>query len=548
MHHSCLAPALALALLPAALTLVGPADAAAASPTRRQAAPPSTTPAADPLAVRWNAALLDAIKEAKPSPPVVSRMLAVAHTCMYDTWSAFDRRATGVHFNLRGEQRRPPDQRSEPAKTLAVSHAAHRCALDLLPKGRSGFDSLLAEFDPAPQATESWQSDARQLGQAAAEAVLAARADDGANDKGQIPCQPASTVKAYCDYTGYAPVNAGNTPIDRVDPNRWQPLPNGAAAQVPLAPHWGRVRPFSFDSADAFLRAFPIPADRLPKLHGSADYRAQVETALRESRRLGAERHGNRKAIVEFWADGPFSYLPPGHFGELAHFVVRRDRLSLDASVKLFFVLHNASFDAGIVIWHLKYVHDYVRPITAVRHVMRGRTVLAWGGPDTPWDERPHPVTGQPWGYNRELPGEEWLPYNPDEQPEPPAHAGLSRIRVGAQRVQCRQRTSAQDGDRLVPLRLRSDLRPLCRRVAAHPRRSTGTHRRAPLALPQLRVRGEPGRLVAPLWRHPFRGRGCGRPVAGQAHRAPGLGEGTLLLRGRRCQPALPCPAALPDT
>lgn len=385
------------------------------------AAPASTEPIPDPLAVRWNAALLDAIKEAKPSPPAVSRMLAVAHTCMYDAWSAFDPRAAGVHFNRRGEQRRPADQRSESAKTLAVSHAAHRCALDLLPKGRSGFDRLLAEFDPAaPQATESWQSDARQLGQAAAEAVLAARADDGANDKGQIPCQPASAVKAYCDYTGYVAVNAWDTPIDRVDPDRWQPLPNGAAPQLALAPHWGRVRPFSFDSADAFLREYPIPAARLPKRHGSAEYRAQVETALQESRRLGAERHGNRKAIVEFWADGPFSYLPPGHFGELAHFVARRDRLSLDASVKLFFVLHNASFDAGIVIWHLKYVHDYVRPITAVRHVMRGRTVLAWGGPDTPWDERPHPVTGQPWGYNRELPGEEWLPYNPTNNPNHP--------------------------------------------------------------------------------------------------------------------------------
>ncbi len=383
----------------------------------------AAAPIQDHLVVRWNAQLLAAIKDAKPSPPVVSRMLAVAHTCMYDAWTAFDARAVGVHFNGLGEHRMASGLRSELAKELALSHAAHRCAIDLLPKGATGFDRLLAEIDrkaDAAQIAPLLHTKARQLGQAAADAVLAARADDGANDKGQIPCRPAAEVAAYCDHTGYTPVNAGATPIEQVDPDRWQPLPNGKSHQLGLAPHWGQVRPFSFDSAEKFMRDNPIDEARLPKRHGSPAYEAQVQASVLESQRLGYERSGNRKAIVEFWADGPFSYLPPGHFGELAHFVVQRDRMSLDQTVKLFLVLHNASFDAGIVIWHLKYVHDYVRPITAVRHVMRGRTVLAWGGPDTPWDDRPHPVTGQPWGYNRELPGEEWLPYNPTNNPNHP--------------------------------------------------------------------------------------------------------------------------------
>lgn len=389
-----------------------------------QPAAAQAEPVADNLVLRWNAQLLAAIKDAKPSPPVVSRMLAVAHTCLYDAWSAFDDRAVGVHFNPRGEHRLPPGQRSARAKGLALSHAAQRCGVDLLPKGQAGFDRLLAEVEAQAGAGDEPSAEAaahaRRLGQAAGDAVLAARADDRANDKGQIPCHPAADVKAYCDHTGYQPVNAGATPIERVDPNRWQPLPNGNSHQLGLTPHWGQVRPFSFDSAEGFLREHPIAKARLPKLHGSPGYLEQVRESLRESRRLGHERSGNRKAIVEFWADGPFSYLPPGHFGELAHFVVRRDRMTLDQAARLFFVLHNASFDAGIVIWHLKYVHDYVRPITSVRHVMRGRRVTAWGGPDTPWDASPDPATGRPRGYNRELPGETWLPYNPTNNPNHP--------------------------------------------------------------------------------------------------------------------------------
>lgn len=371
----------------------------------------------DNWTARWNAAVLSGIKDEKPSPPMAARILAVVHTCIYDAWSMTDTVAVGVHSNTHGEARFPPQQRRHLDKILAVSASAHTCASRLMPKGKASFDRLLAEAQTL-RGTEPLA--AETAGISAAQAVLRDRERDGSNQNGDLSCNPASDTKAYCDYTGYVPVNTGSKPIAEVDPNRWQPLPNGQTHQLPLSPHWGHVKPFAAAHADEFLKAFKIPRQRLPKKHGTQAYARQVEAAILESRLLAWQKSGEKKAIVEYWADGPFSYLPPGHFGDLAHHVVRRDNLDTDQTVKLFFVLHNASFDAGIAIWHLKYLYDYVRPITAVRHVKNGQRLLSWGGPETAWDNSTDPSTGRALGYNRWINGEDWLPYNPTNNPNHP--------------------------------------------------------------------------------------------------------------------------------
>jgi hypothetical protein len=111
-----------------------------------------------------------------------------------------------------------------------------------------------------------------------------------------------------------------------------------------------------------------------------------------------------QKLIVEYWADGPDSELPPGHWGLFAQFVSQRDHHTIDKDVKMFFAMHNASFDAGIVAWHLKRKYDGVRPITAVRNLRNGQQIFAWGGP------------GQP---NQTIAGEKWTPYNPGSNLSP---------------------------------------------------------------------------------------------------------------------------------
>ena len=65
----------------------------------------------------------------------------------------------------------------------------------------------------------------------------------------------------------------------------------------------------------------------------------------------------------------------------LAQWVSRRDRHGLDKDVKMFFALGNAMLDASIAVWECKRAFDYVRPVTAVRFLMKGQQVRAWAGP-----------------------------------------------------------------------------------------------------------------------------------------------------------------------
>jgi hypothetical protein len=161
--------------------------------------------------------------------------------------------------------------------------------------------------------------------------------------------------------------------------------------QTFIAPHWERVTPFALVGPAEF-DGMAVPPPDIFKNPGH--YHKHVNEILHFSRRLDA----GRKLIVEYWADGPASELPPGHWGLFAQFVSRRDRHSIDEDVKMFFAMHNASFDAGIVAWYAKRLHDGVRPITAIRYLKQGKKILAFGGPGRPTEL---------------IPGETWMPYNP---------------------------------------------------------------------------------------------------------------------------------------
>ncbi|HSK97655.1 MAG TPA: vanadium-dependent haloperoxidase, partial [Euzebyales bacterium] len=112
-----------------------------------------------------------------------------------------------------------------------------------------------------------------------------------------------------------------------------------------------------------------------------------------------------QKVRAEYWADGPDSETPPGHWCLFAQTVSRARGHSLDQDVKLFFALGNAELDASIASWNAKRRWDYVRPITAVRERKRGQLVLAWAGPNK---------------GTRLIRGETWHPYQAATFPTPP--------------------------------------------------------------------------------------------------------------------------------
>jgi hypothetical protein len=334
--------------------------------------------AADNVVLQWNNACLEAVRRFPPGPTVVARSLAVLHTAMFDAWSAYD--AAAVPTIQRRAWRRPPAERTEGNKAQAVSFAAYRALVDLFPPAKEVFDAQMAVLDYDPSNTSTDPVSPAGVGNAAAAAVLDVRHHDGSNQLGDLH------AGAYSDYTGYQPVN---TPTTLTDPNRWQPLSvvnsqGQPVTQVFTTPHWGNVTPFALRSGAA-LRPMP------PAQYPSPEYASQAAELVA----LSAALTDFQKVTAEYFADGPGTEFPPGHWALFAQVVSRRDGHTLDEDVKIFFALGNAVLDASICAWDAKRAYDSVRPITAIHFLYSGQTIQAW----------------VPFSGTQSIPGELWRPY-----------------------------------------------------------------------------------------------------------------------------------------
>ncbi len=355
----------------------------------------------------WNKVALAEVRVAsKQGPPVIARALAIAHTCIYDAWAAYDSKAVGT--TLGGSLRRPAPERTDANMAQAISFAAYRCLGNLFPKpdAQTRLTAAMVALGYDPLDGSQDLTTPTGIGNVTAQAVIDARRNDGSNQYGDLnPKLDLSPGLAYSDYTGYSPRNRPMgfcmpamplcPPLVIDDKVHWQPLiSDGGVTQSFNAPQWGQVRSFSLGTpaqVDAYSKYVPAPDIQStdPKR-----YKSNVDDLLKYSSGLTPDR----KLIVEYWADGPNSELPPGHWGLFAQFVSQRDHYSIGQDAKMFFAMHNALFDAGIVSWQLKRKYDGVRPITAIRFLYQGMSVKAWGGPGRPTES---------------IQGEKWIPYNP---------------------------------------------------------------------------------------------------------------------------------------
>jgi hypothetical protein len=217
-----------------------------------------------------------------------------------------------------------------------------------------------------------------------------------------------------------------------VDVNRWQRLQivnavdQNGFPQGPIQPYlgaqWLGVRPFSLVRTEA-TQPWINPGVP-PSLGGPQDtaFRADVVAVLRASSELSPDdgvwvdispaAFGNSslgtndgqghplnpatgqpyapnlvkrgdftRVLAEFWADGPNSETPPGHWNSLANAVSDHPNLvkriggtgpvldDLEWDVKLYFALNAAVHDAACTAWSLKRYYDGCRPLTAIRYM-----------------------------------------------------------------------------------------------------------------------------------------------------------------------------------
>jgi len=254
-------------------------------------------------------------------------------------------------------------------------------------------------------------------------AVIAAGGADGAHED-----------LRYAD-TGYRAVNpplvVGEQASDMVDPDRWQPLalartvaqngvPLPGSVQRFIGSHWGSVRSFAMPPATDGMPVDPGPPPRLAD--GDGAYGRAALDVLRRSSELdpadgvtvdvgpgavGGNPLGTNdgsghprnpvtgepyapnvvlrgdyaRAIAQFWADGPSSETPPGHWNAIANEVVDspgfRRRIGgtgpeldpLEFDVKLYFALNGALHDAAVAAWGVKGYYDTARPISMIRYL-----------------------------------------------------------------------------------------------------------------------------------------------------------------------------------
>ena len=394
------------------------------------ACPPFEENADWSVARRWNEANLDAIRRDLPAPTVHARNLFHTSAAMWDAWAAYDADASGylVTEKLEAED-------VDVARQEAMSYAAFRILESryLLSIGAEGtITEIVDVMEAMCYPTDDTGTDGdgpRALGNRIAARYLEFGLTDGSNE-----------ADGYED-PDYSPVNPPLTVArpgtTMTDPNRWQPLqieqmisqngiPIENGVQEFIDSHWGAVTAFALTNAGA-PQAPDLPIDPGPPPYlgdpaSDAAFKAGAVEVIRFSGLLDPARSavidispatvGNTalgtyetagyaanpvtnepyepnlvneadfaRAVAEFWADGPDSETPPGHWNTLANEVSDEldpelriggtgeivDRLEWD--VKLYFALNGATHDAAVAAWGSKGHYDYVRPISMIRYM-----------------------------------------------------------------------------------------------------------------------------------------------------------------------------------
>ena len=271
----------------------------------------------------WNDLTLAAIRADKTPPPMAARALAIVHAAMFDSVNGIV--ASHERYLVAG---RP----AGPASVEAAASAAARLALvRLFPAQQNGFDTAHAKAlekianSPEKNAGVQW-------GEWVANAIFVARATDGGSHT--IAFTPGDT------------------------PGLWKPTEPALAPA--LLPQWPKVTCFAMDSGPQFRPHRP------PSLTSST-YAFDFNLTKQLGAKNSVTRSVEQTAIAQFWADGPGTVTPPGHWNVIARDIAIQRGLSTAENARLFALLNIAAADAAILCWDCKYAVNFWRPITAIR-------------------------------------------------------------------------------------------------------------------------------------------------------------------------------------
>lgn len=398
---------------------------------------PTTTQS---VARQWDEETLAAIRRDNPRPPVHARNLFHVSMAMYNAWAAYDGTAKPY---LSNEHATSTDVEGD--RAVAISFAAYRVLSERYSAALAlGSDASQASFDARMIAlgfdksyTSTTDPTPAALGNHIAAAVIAFGQSDGANEAANYADPTYMAVNQ--------PLVVKVPDIDFatiIDINHWQPLaldvmigqngvPLPGNIQKFVGSQWGKVTPFALmdvlpsdvdpgpqpklgdpvtdtifkdqvkqlvdlsgeltpdDGAmidiSPALRATPSglpggPGNNPLETNDGLGYPANPVTGQPYAPQL-VPRGDFGRVIAEYWADGPTSETPPGHWNLLANTVADDPRFekrfggtgpllsALEWDVKTYFAVNAAVHDAAIACWGAKRKYDGVRPITMIRYM-----------------------------------------------------------------------------------------------------------------------------------------------------------------------------------
>src|SRR5215468_1996494 len=268
----------------------------------------------------WNV-IAFAAAEASGKGPATSCDIAMAHVAMHDALNAIDRRYEPYVYDAVAPRGASPE--------AAVAAAAHGVLIVRIPNQKTSLDAALASALAAIPDGKA-KVDGIATGRSAAAAILARRANDGAN-----------VVTPYTPGSGLGV---------------WIPTPPAFAPAIGAG--FGRVKPFMITS----VAKFEPPSPGYFKL-SSPEYMADYNEVKSIGGANSKTRTAEQSEIARFW------YEPsPGVLIRAARDLVTTRKLNLWDSARLFALLHLVCADGLITGYDAKYRYNFWRPVTAIRN------------------------------------------------------------------------------------------------------------------------------------------------------------------------------------
>jgi hypothetical protein len=299
----------------------------------------------------WNTLMRQtfAAEGSTATPPANSRTMGMMGAAMFDAVNSVSHNYSSYLGTYT-----PTTVGADIDTTAAAATAAYNVLVsnynDLYGAGNSYVSSFTSLYNSQMSSIADGAAKTRgmEVGQASAQAMITARANDGWNAAATYTTQPSGTIGA------------------------WQPGTSsgawGSSSGTFVKSEWGYLTPFTMTSGSQFrpTSMAGYQANDLASFVASQAYTDGFNEVKSLGAATGSTRTADQTAIAYFWVDGPGTASPPGHWNRIAQTVSASMGLSVEDNARLFALLNLAEADAGIATWDSKRYYDFWRPMMAI--------------------------------------------------------------------------------------------------------------------------------------------------------------------------------------